>query len=479
VAASDYFGWGAEFVENLVTHVVSAGIMQHHDALTGTGGAACDLEFHTMLRNATELAEQVIANATAALIRAPALEVYSIPAIPPAPAESVCATHGCVAPTGAMCAVSNYTDCAGHGAPSLPGGNSQASCNARGCCWGESSAHSWCWLPKNEALHPAPSPPPAADGTVLTVPPIGQRLPIIAANPLGWNRSDVISVRVLSASPNLKVTSGSGEPIVAQLAPPEPVSASVASHAARHDEWAKWATGGATKELVMSRLIVPVGLLPLGSTTLFLGAAEAGAAGSVAISSIKHGDGNTGFSIANGVWSLRLSPTGLVDTATEVGAGSKTLIVNQDIKLYWGNSGKEVAGDGGSESDAYVFAPQGPASSIARHAADAGFWPGGMAKKNLSASTVSITGPVMKEISTCFGVTSTTPTSVFVESAEGGVWQAVRLFDLSPPKAVPTALERTIETSYFVSALNNNIDVVSKLDTGLNTAGLLHTDEAG
>ena len=42
-------------------------ILQHHDAITGTGGAACDAEYHLMLANATELSRQVIANATSHL----------------------------------------------------------------------------------------------------------------------------------------------------------------------------------------------------------------------------------------------------------------------------------------------------------------------------------------------------------------------------------------------------------------------------
>ena len=138
-----------------------------------------------------------------------------------------------------------------------------------------------------------------------------------------------------------------------------------------------------------------------------------------------------------------------------------------------------MIGDGGSESDAYVFAPQGPASSIARHTADAGFWPGGMANKvNMSAVAVSVTGPLMEEISSCFTVADNT-TPIFANRGENGVWQAVRVFKLSSAGAPLTALERTVETSYLVSALANNIDVVSQFQTGLEAADLLHTDEAG
>jgi hypothetical protein len=301
-----------------------------------------------MLKNATQLAEQVIANATADLIGAPTpLRVYSVPAIPPAGKDLTCATHGCTKPAVATCAVSDYVDCAGHAAPALPGGNSAEHCNARGCCWQQSSKHSWCYLPKNESLHTAP--------------------------------------------------------------PPEPVDASVNKHMAQHEAWAKWAAGGDTAKsnLVLSRLIIRVGLLPLGSTTLFLSGGGGGSAdatdddGLVAISSVQIGDGKAGFQIGNSVWSMRVSPTGLLDTATEVQSThgtveerqggekkNKTLRLDQDILLYWGNSGYSTIGDGGSESDAYVFAPQGPASSIARHATDDGYWPGGMANKTSLSATV-------------------------------------------------------------------------------------------
>jgi len=369
-------------------------------------------EFHMMLKNATQLAEQVIANATADLIGAPTpLRVYSVPAIPPAGKDLTCATHGCTKPAVATCAVSDYVDCAGHAAPALPGGNSAEHCNARGCCWQQSSKHSWCYLPKNESLHTAPQNETlhTDDGSVLRVPLNGQRLPIVAMNSLAWNRSDVVSVRVLSSSPQMRVTSSSGQPVLAQLAPPEPVDASVNKHMAQHEAWAKWAAGGDTAKsnLVLSRLIIRVGLLPLGSTTLFLSGGGGGSAdatdddGLVAISSVQIGDGKAGFQIGNSAWSLRVSPTGLLDTATEVQSThgtveerqggekkNKTLRLDQDILLYWGNSGYSTIGDGGSESDAYVFAPQGPASSIARHATDDGYWPGGMANKTSLSATV-------------------------------------------------------------------------------------------
>ena len=51
-------GWGRH----------TQGIMQHHDAITGTGGSACDVEYHNMIRNATVLTDQVLANASAVLM---------------------------------------------------------------------------------------------------------------------------------------------------------------------------------------------------------------------------------------------------------------------------------------------------------------------------------------------------------------------------------------------------------------------------
>lgn len=59
-------GWGRH----------TQGIMQHHDAITGTGGSACDVEYHNMISNATILTDQVLANATAVLLGTHKLCVY-------------------------------------------------------------------------------------------------------------------------------------------------------------------------------------------------------------------------------------------------------------------------------------------------------------------------------------------------------------------------------------------------------------------
>eukprot|EP01050_Picozoa_sp_SAG11_P005560 SAG11_NODE_397_length_9785_cov_3.709581_4_plen_505_part_00 len=229
----------------------------------------------------------------------------------------------------------------------------------------------------------------------------------------------------------------------------------------------------------MSRLIIKVALLPLGSKTLFLSATSSSTAHKVSISSLKVGDDKAGFVISNSQLSVDLSAIGLLESMSEGGRDGKKIDLFQDIMAYWGNSGVDVLGDGGSESDAYVFSPQGPASSIARHTIDTGYWPGGMAGKlNQSAAAVSITGPLMEEVSACFGIASKTP--VFGDPRWSGVWQATRVFKLSTAgRSPPDQLERAIETSYLVSALSNNIDIISRFSTGLSTAGILHADEAG
>ena len=86
----------------------------------------------------------------------------------------------------------------------------------------------------------------------------------------------------------------------------------------------------------MSRLLIRVELLPLGSSTLFLSAVGAGDTGtsSVAISSVKIGDGKTRFTTSNAAWSLAFSPAGLLDAASETGPGAKTLRLRQDIMMY-------------------------------------------------------------------------------------------------------------------------------------------------
>jgi hypothetical protein len=97
----------------------------------------------------------------------------------------------------------------------------------------------------------------------------------------------------------------------------------------------------------------------------------------------------------------------------------------------------------------------------------------------------------MEEVSTCFGLGSGTP--VFShqnanQTGYQGVWQAARVYKLGEsstpfsgakqPTPVPPA-EATIELSYFVSALADNIDIISRFDIGRDTGGMLHADEAG
>ena len=70
-------GWGRH----------TAGILQHHDAITGTGGPACNVEYVQMLRNSSCLSQQVIANATAVLFGMPQgegqLQFYQDAVAPP------------------------------------------------------------------------------------------------------------------------------------------------------------------------------------------------------------------------------------------------------------------------------------------------------------------------------------------------------------------------------------------------------------
>jgi hypothetical protein len=182
-------GWGRH----------TQGIMQHHDAITGTGGGACDAEYHNMIRNATILTDQVLANATAALTgeaRSAPLEVYSVPAIPPLTltdtndgGESCDPRH-----------IKSFIDC-------HPTGG-EAGCHKLGCCWNPSNDHPYCykrnpWSTDEEQLSEknATDPQwPTDDGSVLTLPSSGGGgITLIASNPLAWNRTTTLSFRIVSA----------------------------------------------------------------------------------------------------------------------------------------------------------------------------------------------------------------------------------------------------------------------------------------
>ena len=449
-------GWGRH----------TQGILQHHDAITGTGGGACDAEYHQMLSNATRLCAEVLANATAELIQSPSpLAMVQVPAIPPAAQGSTaggsCAHHAHGGAPG------GYVDCS-----PKPGG--EAECHKMGCCWEPSAAHPYCFRPAaaNASAGAAGWP---EDGTVLALPGAGDALTLVLANSLAWNRTDAVSVRIVSTTASMVLVDADGSPVPAQLAPPEPVNASLAgpgSHAERHQAWAAWAkgAGGAPQ---MSRLVFRARLPALGSSSFSLRQATEADASSdkVAVSTISMGESGRGFTISNSRVTAKLSAAGLLDSA-QTGSDSE-LQLRQDLMLYWGNGGLRApasnpdgsGGDGGSESDAYVFSPQGAAASLARlsPAEDRGFWwPNATAKPPREGSALSIKGPLMQEVSAVFAV------------GETKAWQGTRIFSVGDAEA-----DGSIEQSYLVEALSSNQDLVSRFSTGLRTDAVLYADEAG
>ena len=93
----------------------------------------------------------------------------------------------------------------------------------------------------------------------------------------------------------------------------------------------------------------------------------------MAVSVVEIGDGKAGFTLSGTKIKVSVSAKGLLDTAQRVGSTAPPLSLKQDLMLYWGNGGRNApacnadgsGGDGGSQSDAYVFSPQGAASSLA------------------------------------------------------------------------------------------------------------------
>ena len=505
-------GWGRH----------TQGILQHHDAITGTGGGACDVEYHLMLANATQLCRDVIANVTATLTGAPStlgLTMAFVPPIPPAtkppnplgPGTGKCSTHAHGHGPG------GYVDCSPQ-----PGGEAQ--CHKIGCCWLPSAEHPYCYKPRNETAPPTPTPlPPAAapgwpaDGTILELPRSGHHgaVAIVAVNSLAWNRTEVVTLRVRSTQPGMVLTDPAGQVVSrAQLAPPEPWNCSIlgpGGHVQRHKTWQAWAAAGAATRgaeeegMVLSRLIFRAVLPALGSVTYFLRAAATPSSSSssseheeeehtVSISKLAfQPEGGAGgvFTLRNAALSVNLSSTGLLDTATTAAAGNSggaVLQLGQDLMLYWGNGGREApssnwdgsGGDGGSESDAYVFSPQGAASSLARLQSphdDHGYWPASHPKPALQGAALWIGGPVVEEVSAAFAVGATE------------TWQAARLYSAATDAdtGADTAdgghvdlSEQGIEVAYLVAPLASNQDLVARFRTGLSqTAAILHADQAG
>ena len=426
-----------------------------------------------MLRNATDLCQQVVANATAVLAGLPNVTFYDTPAVPPV-SGSTCAQHqGPYADCGPKCHNATTGHC---GAPQ---------CEKVGCCWEESSAHPWCFE------QPAPTPPGVPDdGSVIQIPRKvgGQAVPVVAANSLAWTRTDVLSVRVNSTSPHLAVVDAAGNSVRSQLAPAEPTNASLdgqGGHAARHAKWVEWAAGRWHGHVV-SRLLIEVNELPpLGAAAFYIRPVTAAAQDRAEVSRVELGDGTQGFRITNGHVLLEMNRAGLVDAVVDV-ASNTSLAVEQDFLLYWGNGGREApgsapdgsGGDGGSESDAYVFAPQGPASSLVRGGErgseqDGGFWPTRCAQRQRRTSVACIQGGLMQEVSTAHNASYTGAGCLHDGSTL--LWQAARVYNA---EGRDTSKNTAIEMAYLVPPLQSNQDLVARFTTPMVTEGVLHADEA-
>lgn len=287
----------------------------------------------------------------------------------------------------------------------------------------------------------------------------------------------------------MSLTDPSGNNVKGQLAPPEPWNTSrtgYGSHRLRHERWAAWASQQPSNdtheitegEMVMSRLIIESSVPALGTAKYILRAAvHRGSTANVKVSEVTVGDGKLGFILNGSKIKVSVTAHGLIDSAQRVGSTTPPLPLRQDFALYWGNGGRNgpscntdgSGGDGGSQSDAYVFSPQGPASSLARlsPAEDRGFWPaaGQLDSHNTAygpkplreGAAVAISGPLMEEVSAVFAVGNTS------------LWQGARVYNS----------EADIELAYLVSPLASNQDVISRFSTSLVTGAMLHADEAG
>lgn len=507
-------GWGRH----------TAAILQHHDAITGTGGPACNVEYIQMLVNATFLCEQVIANTTSVLLglEPNALQYYRTAAAPSAqpPSPPAPPWHP---PKGKTCSTQvrlRTQACLPHTS------HEPTDCNALGCCWDSSTDPNkfpWCFLPQNNSTPeatplsssgsrlsaPPPSPLDVGKSTVLQLPPFDGfdagataamplSIPIVAANSLGWNRTDVIVVVVNASSSAMNVLDQNGRPVPSQLAPTIPQNTSMADdeggHAGRHVAWRNWATSASPASWQLSRLFFTAPLPGLGAATFYITASDpAGAAGgsaNAAVSAIHVGDGKVGFTLENEALAFTASPSGLLETVLSKAAGQgpkaaqEELELRQDFMLYWGNGGNRArgsgpdgtGGDGGSQSDAYVFSPQGPASSVVGRS-DTGYWPATSSPKPVAvASVVHITGPLVNELST---VHSLGKKMQGTKWAGPRFWQATRLFQSNGANDSGVGME-SAETAYLVDPLYSNTDLVARYSTGGRcTAATIYTDAAG
>ena len=165
----------------------------------------------------------------------------------------------------------------------------------------------------------------------------------------------------------MTLTDALGNPVMGQLAPPEPWNTSRTghgSHVLRHQNWAAWASMhpssiNADGEMVMSRLIIAASVPALGTAKYILQAAapRRGRVANVVVSQVQVGDGKSGFILNGSKIKASLSAHGLLDTAQRVGSTAPPLPLRQDLALYWGNGGRNgpacnadgSGGDGGSQ----------------------------------------------------------------------------------------------------------------------------------
>ena len=429
----------------------TSAILQHHDAVTGTGGGSCNQEYHAMLHNATALALAVTANSTATLagIEPLALRPYD-----------------------------------------------------------------------GEIILPEGDTPWEAPGAVVDIPDNGSWVPLVVTNALGWSRVETVTVRVRSTSPHLElrymqsVNATVGAPVLGQLAPPTPWNASLTGyggHVQRHERWASWASDnspGTEAAPVLSRLIFAAQLPPVGAALFAVRARQDSNASSatVAISAVHVGNGTESFRLRTTTLDAQVSPRGLLESVVVATANitqehdhlghCAPVQMRQDFMLYWGNGGRSgpgsnpdgSGGDGGSESDAYVFAPQGAAASLARRdGVGPGFWPSGQPKPPYAGAVVHITGPVVQEVSSVYGLQSVPGHA----SKTPLVWQALRTHSTLNHTAVAHYMNAddyseaaatramVIDTEYLVEPLASNQDLIVRFNTDIAAAGLVHVDEGG
>ena len=422
----------------------TSGILQHHDAVTGTGGAACNAEYHAMLRNATALALEVTANSTASLAGIEALDLR------PYDGEII--------------------------------------------------------LPKGDT-------PWVVPGAVVDIPSNGSWVPLVVTNALGWSRVETVTVRVRSASPLLELrylqsvngTTTLGGPVVGQLAPPTPLNASLAGyggHVQRHLRWASWAGVNSSGESpVISRLLFAAQVPPLGSAMYAVRSRQNDAsAATVTVSSVHVGNSTESFHLRTTMLDAQVSPRGLLDSVTVSGnmqderdlGQCAAVQVHQDFMLYWGNGGKQgpgsnpdgSGGDGGSESDAYVFAPQGAAASLARRdGIGEGFWPASRPKPPYEGAVVHIVGPVVQEVSSVYGLQQGHGNAI---ASTPKVWQALRVHSVVRDGMTAdeyadafSARAMAVDMEYLVEPLESNQDLIVRFSTDIAAAGLVHVDEGG